>query len=248
MCTRTCVLEHDTLPPLDTGIGYVGQPMNMKLRALGTLPNNVDWSIINPGLLGISVQDEERSNKLWNRRNLTHLMQHAVDQWTGSGSADNAKEADGHQQMSSSEVLLTAVPMKKFHYHIVVVAYEKTGDQTASIEIEVQVLWRKRKAVAITKGEEMEHDTDGEWPSNLEGEHGGSAWIIWWVLGTVVVTLTAVIVTFVMLRKKHFGSKRSTQQSGIEMNKVGYQTVKKHTIKPAVETVSQNEEQGILTV
>ena len=74
-------------------------------------------------------------------------------------------------------------------------------------------------------------------------EHGKNMWIVWWVLATVVVTLGAVIITFVMLRKKHFGapSKSPSRKSnikmnrtqGIEMNKVNYHSVQKHTIKPA---------------
>ena len=55
--------------------------------------------------------------------------------------------------------------------------------------------------------------------------------------GTVGITLSAVICSFVMLKNKHFKkrhSKRTTtkhKKHGIEMNPVSYHTVQRNTMK-----------------
>ena len=104
---------------------WVGQSMSMSLRAVGTLPDNVDWSLINPGLLGVEVM--ERGGHWMRTRNLTTLMQRAVDEWS-EGAVDRPEG-------SSSVVVLTAMPMQRAKYHLVVVAYEREGDQSASVEV-----------------------------------------------------------------------------------------------------------------
>jgi len=233
-------------------IGYVGQPMTMALRAVGTLPNNVEWSVINPDLLDIQIRAMDRGAHQWGTRNLTNLMRHAVDQWTGSGIDNQNGEVFGRRDMKSADVvMLTANPMKRTNYHFVVVAYEKTGDQSASVEIEVNVLRAQRvRTSTAAKGEVLaqDHGDEDEWASDVPGEHG-SGWIVWWIIGTVVLTLSAVFTTFIVLKRKHFGStKKGQNQGGIEMNKVNYHTVKKHTIKPAIQDTLSKEEQGILTI
>ena len=86
-------------------------------------------------------------------------------------------------------------------------------------------------------------------------EHGKNMWIVWWVLATIGVTLAAVIGTFIMLKRKHFKPNKNMKERGykqdgnaIEMNKIDYHTVQKHTIKPAVRSEPGNTEKQELNV
>lgn len=74
--------------------------------------------MINPNLLDIQIRAMERGRGRWGRGNLTNLMRHAVDQWTGSGI-----DGQNEEMKSADVVMLTANPMKRANYHFVVVAY-----------------------------------------------------------------------------------------------------------------------------
>ena len=120
-------------------IGYIGQQMTMIVHAFGTKENNVDWSLINPGSFEITINnlmlpDSESGSPVsgsYNGQNLTALMSHALSQWTISKS-DMSSNSDEEDKVISA-IMLNAVPRKKVNYQIVVVAYEKDGDQSASI-------------------------------------------------------------------------------------------------------------------